>query len=105
MNKILVALVVILIGIQSWTLKTQQQILNKVMPEVKLDTTISSEYCSYIKDASVFYLKMAKRDQENINKFARERNIEMVIKRQDVMELNLTEVNKLANSYQAFCKD
>ena len=105
MKKILIALVVILIGIQSWTLKTQQQILNEVMPEVKLDTTISSEYCSYIKDASVFYLKMAKQNEEKINKYAKERNIDLVIKLREVMELNLTEVNKLANSYQAFCKD
>jgi hypothetical protein len=106
MNKILVALVVILIGIQSWTLKTQQQILNEVMPEVKLDTTIGSEYCSYLKKRGLLYLELAKSNNRLALKFSQDISLNDEYKEQLEREtINIGDANKFANTYQAFCKD
>ena len=105
MNKILIALVVILIGIQSWTLKTQQQILKEVMPEVKLDTTIGIEYCSYLKEQGIGYLKGANTMFKLGIKKIREGNIDGWEGDTKVEILQIKDAEKFANIYQAFCKD
>jgi len=52
MNKLIIALVVVLIGIQSWTLKTQQQILEVVTPQIEIEVELENETNEKVNFAS-----------------------------------------------------
>ena len=52
MNKLIIALVVVLIGIQSWTLKTQQQLLEAVTPQTEIEVELENETNEKVNFAS-----------------------------------------------------
>ena len=71
MKKIIITLIIILIGVQSWTLKTQQQILEMVTPEPeeinlsqKFHNETFNEHCSYIFAHALVQTYSAERDHD-----------------------------------------
>ena len=63
MNKIIIILIVVLIGVQSWTLKTQQQILEVVTPQTEIEFGFENETkdnCDYLSEQAELHFSLSK---------------------------------------------
>jgi len=122
MNKLIIALVVVLIGIQSWTLKTQQQILEVVQPKetITLQAKIDKEKliwkdfpisnCEYLLRRLGANVELAEFNERLVNSidFKKETDATVFPK---IEKLKSSETNSLeranyfANLYNNLCKN
>tara|TARA_B100000212_G_scaffold304722_1_gene252298 strand:- start:242 stop:610 length:369 start_codon:yes stop_codon:yes gene_type:complete len=122
MNKLIIALVVVLIGIQSWTLKTQQQILEVVQPKetITLQAKIDEEEliwkefpisnCEYLIKNLGSWVALARSSEKFANNidFSKETDATLFPK---LNKLEESETNSLqrayyfGNLYNILCKE
>ena len=127
MNKLIIALIIVLIGIQSWTLKTQQQLLEVVTPQTEIEVELENEtneevnfasddpedfikimrgYCKYLANNTKISTRIAKlfndgvlqNIKENVNKEANSN-----LYKEEIEALSKANISN--NLYKTYCKD
>ena len=126
MNKLIIALVVVLIGIQSWTLKTQQQILEAVTSQIEIEVELENEtnekvnfasedpydlnktmkgYCKYFAEMTKYQIEIAKfmdhKEEDIIENVNKDNNFRYYEDEKD----GLVRANLLNNLYNTYCID